>query len=64
MQPCCCWTAFFNSVVQMLPFLAVIGVFGEKLLKGFGVVIGKRIVVAPEPKLAEEVVAPCCGDVH
>jgi hypothetical protein len=48
----------------MLPFLAVIGVFGEKLLKGFGVVIGKRIVVAPEPKLAEEVVAPCCGDVH
>lgn len=59
MQPCCCWTAFFNSVVQMLPFLAVFGVFGEKLLKGFG-----KGVVAPEAKLAEEVVAPCCGDVH
>ncbi|MBA3855533.1 MAG: hypothetical protein C0507_01370 [Cyanobacteria bacterium PR.3.49] len=60
MQPCCCWTAFFNSVVQMLPFLAIFGIFGEKLLKGFG---GFRKTV-PEVKLAEEVVVPCCGDAH
>lgn len=55
MQPCCCWTAFFNSVVQMLPFLAVFGIVGERFLKTFS---------RPSPKPVEEVVAPCCGDVH
>jgi hypothetical protein len=44
----------------MLPFLAIFGIFGEKLLKGFG---GFRKTV-PEVKLAEEVVVPCCGDAH
>lgn len=56
MQPCCCWTAFFNSVVQMLPFLAVLGVFGERILKVFS--------KTAQPKPVEEVATSCCGDVH
>lgn len=51
---CCCWTAFFNSVLQMLPFLAVFGVVGNYF----------KLSRTATPKPIEEVTAPCCGDVH
>lgn len=56
MHPCCCWTAFFNSVMQMLPFLAVFGIVGERIVKFRAGLF--------RPKPVEETSAPCCGDIH